>query len=448
MLEKGHRSDGLRLCIGEDMVDQLAYTNLFMVGAGAIGCELLKNYAMLGVGTGKETKEHKKAGRIILTDPDIIEVSNLNRQFLFREKHLRKPKSQTAAAAVIYMNPDLKGNVVARLDKVYEGSAHIFTDKFFEDMAVVTNALDNVQARMYIDARCVKAKTPLLESGTLGPKGHVQVIMPYKTESYGSMQDPEENTEIPVCTLKMFPEETLHCVEWALDKFGKMFSKGPASVLKILEEGEKIEPVSQQDIMGLKEGMKLLRKRPKNFLDCVQFARLRFEKNFVHDVLQLLHVYPLDAKTKDGSLFWSLPKRAPAPVKFDMKNELHCMYISAMACLRATIFKIEIPSKAPRSDEFRKDVGMMATQFKVPDFVPNEAKAAEIQKSVAKTDKKGDDEENKEEEEKKEEEEVDLDDVAKLKGEFLTFLKELKIDPKKQFDEYVIKAEEFEKDDD
>ena len=66
-----------------------------MVGAGAIGCELLKNYAMLGVGAGKEIKgaNSKAAGQIVLTDPDVIEVSNLNRQFLFREKHLRKPKS-------------------------------------------------------------------------------------------------------------------------------------------------------------------------------------------------------------------------------------------------------------------------------------------------------------------------------------------------------------------
>lgn len=51
--ELGHRSDGLRICLGDGMIDKLAYTNLFMVGAGAIGCELLKNYAMLGVGTGK-----------------------------------------------------------------------------------------------------------------------------------------------------------------------------------------------------------------------------------------------------------------------------------------------------------------------------------------------------------------------------------------------------------
>jgi molybdopterin/thiamine biosynthesis adenylyltransferase len=103
------------------------------------------------------------------------------------------------------MNPELKGNVIARLDKVHEGTNHIFTNKFFEDLTLVTNALDNVQARKYVDSRCVTAKTPLLESGTLGPKGHVQVILPYKTESYGSMNDPEDNNEVPYCTLKMFP---------------------------------------------------------------------------------------------------------------------------------------------------------------------------------------------------------------------------------------------------
>lgn len=76
------------------MIESLEDCNLFMIGAGAIGCELLKNFSMLSIGTGE-------IGKIIVTDPDIIEVSNLNRQFLFREKHLRKPKSATAAAAAI-----------------------------------------------------------------------------------------------------------------------------------------------------------------------------------------------------------------------------------------------------------------------------------------------------------------------------------------------------------
>ena len=47
------------------------------MGAGAIGCEMLKNWAMMGVGAGA-------GGQVAVTDPDTIEKSNLNRQFLFR----------------------------------------------------------------------------------------------------------------------------------------------------------------------------------------------------------------------------------------------------------------------------------------------------------------------------------------------------------------------------
>jgi molybdopterin/thiamine biosynthesis adenylyltransferase len=64
---------------------------------------------------------------------------------------LQKPKSQTAAAAAIQMNPELKANIVARLDKVFDGTAHIFTDEFFEKLNIVTNALDNIKARVYLD---------------------------------------------------------------------------------------------------------------------------------------------------------------------------------------------------------------------------------------------------------------------------------------------------------
>ena len=119
--------------------------------------------------------------------------------------------------------------------------------------------------------------------------------------------------EVPFCTLKMFPEETLHCVEWARDKFGKMFTQMPQSGIKLLEEGEKFNAVSQQDMTILKEGVRLLKKRPTTFMDCIQYARMRFEKLFNNDIQQLMHVYPLDSKTKDGTPFWPLPKRPPSP---------------------------------------------------------------------------------------------------------------------------------------
>jgi molybdopterin/thiamine biosynthesis adenylyltransferase len=134
------------------------------------------------------------------------------------------------------MNPALKGRIHPSLERVSESTENVFTDQFFEGLDVVANALDNVLARRYVDARCVSARVPLLESGTLGPKGHVQVVIPFQTESYGTQNDPVEEGEIPYCTLKMFPEETFHCVEFARDKFGKLFNLRPKAVVKILND--------------------------------------------------------------------------------------------------------------------------------------------------------------------------------------------------------------------
>ena len=48
------RSDSLKICVGPQLLDVIQNTKLFMIGCGAIGCELLKNYSMLNLGTGKE----------------------------------------------------------------------------------------------------------------------------------------------------------------------------------------------------------------------------------------------------------------------------------------------------------------------------------------------------------------------------------------------------------
>ena len=164
--EAGHRYLSIEACLGKDLVEKIKKAKVFMIGAGAIGCELLKNFAMLGLGSGKD-------GSITLTDPDIIELSNLNRQFLFREKHLRKPKSMVAAAAAIQMNGDLKGHLSARLDKIHQETEDIYSEEFYKKQTLVANALDNVKARLFVDNKCVQARVPLLDSGTLGPKGHV-----------------------------------------------------------------------------------------------------------------------------------------------------------------------------------------------------------------------------------------------------------------------------------
>ncbi len=75
--QKENRYSGQAAVFGWPFQEYLLKQKWFIVGAGAIGCELLKNVALMGVGASKE-------GKIKVTDMDQIEVSNLNRQFLFR----------------------------------------------------------------------------------------------------------------------------------------------------------------------------------------------------------------------------------------------------------------------------------------------------------------------------------------------------------------------------
>lgn len=147
--------------------------------------------------------------------------------------------------------------------------------------------------------------------------------------------------------------------------------------MNLIEKGEKFAPSSQQDYSMLKEGLSMLRRRPVNFMDCIKFARLHFEKYFNHAIKQLLYTYPLDA-VANGKPFWSLPKRPPTPIEFDKNDAKHRMFVASLACLRAKIFHIEIPSDKPRSEEFRKKVAEDASFFKPPPFVPNDEKAKAI----------------------------------------------------------------------
>lgn len=138
----------------------------FVVGAGAIGCEHLKNFAMMGIGAGED-------GEIIVTDMDLIEKSNLNRQFLFRPHDVQKSKSHTAAAAILKMNKDVK--VVAHENRVGPDVENIYDDDFYDKLDGVANALDNIDARTYMDRKCVYYRKFLIDSGTLGTMGNTQV---------------------------------------------------------------------------------------------------------------------------------------------------------------------------------------------------------------------------------------------------------------------------------
>lgn len=158
------RYDSIVGLLGRTMQAKLARQRVFLVGAGAVGCEQLKNLGALGVGSG---------GLVTVTDMDRIETSNLSRQFLYRGRHVGAPKSVTSVAEICRMYPGFRA--VALQAPVGDATEAIFSDAFFGDQDIVINALDNVEARKYVDRRCVEARKPLLECGTLGTKANSQV---------------------------------------------------------------------------------------------------------------------------------------------------------------------------------------------------------------------------------------------------------------------------------
>ncbi|XP_068450292.1 ubiquitin-like modifier-activating enzyme 1 [Clinocottus analis] len=336
---KGTRYDGQIAVFGPAFQEKLERQKYFLVGAGAIGCELFKNFALMGLGAGEE-------GQITVTDMDFIERSNLNRQFLFRSQDVGKSKSEVAAKAVREMNP--KMNVTAHQNRLDPDSEGVYDYDFFMGLDGVAAALDNMEARVYLDGRCVQHQKPMLEGGTLGCQGHTLVVVPHLTKPYG--QDTSSSGgDIPLCTLKNFPHRIEHTLQWARDQFEGLFKQTPENVRLFWRDDGFVErtlglgDAEALEVLGSLwsslEAMGAGGQRPTSWEDCVSWARCKWETLYNNDIRQLLHCFPPEAVTAADPPFWTGSKRCPHPLTFD-PNSTHMDYIVAAANLYGKIFGI------------------------------------------------------------------------------------------------------------
>jgi ubiquitin-activating enzyme E1 len=356
---RGDRYDGQACVLGRAMQGALGGLRYFLVGAGAIGCEILKNWALMGVGAGP-------GGMVTVTDMDRIERSNLSRQFLFRAGDVKKPKSSTAVLAAARMNPALRGRAFeVKAGPETEG---LFNDAFWKGLSGACNALDNGPARLYVDSRCVRFNKPLLESGTLGTFGSTQVVVPGLTEHYGATVDPPEKG-IPVCTLKSFPYLIEHTLVWARDWFEGEFAMLPAAINAYISDPAFLDKLALQPGQQIETLQRLLaalvKEKPTTVEDCVKWARLRFAAAYHDDMLQLLHNFPADKVNSDGQPFWNQTnKRVPHAVHFD-DGDATCMdFVRAVTELRAAMFGLRVDPAMHTPEWYRQALAAV----KVPAF--------------------------------------------------------------------------------
>jgi len=213
------RADITKALTGTD----LSTTRVLMVGAGGIGCELVKNLVLSGF------KD------ITMIDLDTIDYSNLNRQFLFRAHHVQRSKALVAREAALEFPHDDGLAIAAHHGNIKDEQ---FGFEFFKGFDIVLNALDNVDARRHVNRVCLATGVPSVESGTQGYLGQVRAIVKGVTMCY-ECNPPQPPKSYPICTIRNHPDKPVHCIAWAKELlFKKLFGGEDTDLVDTSEEAD------------------------------------------------------------------------------------------------------------------------------------------------------------------------------------------------------------------
>ncbi|KAJ5089683.1 hypothetical protein N7532_008367 [Penicillium argentinense] len=188
---------------GQDTIDSLESSKIF--GAGGLGCEILKNLALSGF------KD------IHVIDMDTIDISNLNRQFLFRQADIGKPKAEVAAA---FVEKRVKGVKITP----FVGKIQDKDEDYYLQFKIIICGLDSIEARRWINSTLIgmvdpenpESLKPLVDGGTEGFKGQARVILPTLSSCIECQLDMHApRPAVPLCTIATIPRQPQHCIEWA-----------------------------------------------------------------------------------------------------------------------------------------------------------------------------------------------------------------------------------------
>lgn len=187
--------------------------SILVLGAGGLGCEILKNLAMQGIPD------------IHVVDMDTIELSNLNRQFLFRERHIGHSKAIVAAEYINQKQLTALNGGKVNVTPHFQDLTQLSRD-FIQRFTLVISGLDSIEARRFMNMQLVRITfesqfqscIPFIDGGSEGLKGHCKVVIPGFTACYECSLDtlPAKTESYPLCTVANNPRLPEHVIEYLM----------------------------------------------------------------------------------------------------------------------------------------------------------------------------------------------------------------------------------------
>ena len=227
----------LTATLGPDVVAKIQSSKILLVGSGGIGCELIKNLTLSGF------------RHCVTIDMDTIDVSNLNRQLLFRSQHVGKSKCEVACVVAEDMIGKDSASVDAELQPISYKAQHgnvcdntQFNVHFMSQFDLVLNALDNVTARRRVNRLCLAAGLPLIEAGTTGYLGQVNVMDKASGVACYECTTQEVQKVYPICTIRSTPSMPVHTIVWAKQLYRLCFAQEKMEESMLYEDPQGEEP--------------------------------------------------------------------------------------------------------------------------------------------------------------------------------------------------------------